>query len=46
MALPDDMNIYYSTSITDLSPDNVYVIEEGLADLKCCLVVPTLKNFQ
>lgn len=42
----NDLMIYCNTTITNLSPSNSYIFEEGLTDCNCMLILPTYHNFE
>lgn len=38
--------LYFNTGITNLSPSNAYIFEEGLTECNCLLFLPTYSNFE
>ena len=41
----NDIMIYCTTAITNLSPSNSYIFEEGLTECNCMLLLPTYSTF-
>jgi hypothetical protein len=42
----EDITIYISKSVSNLSPENIYIFEKGLSEFNCCIICPTTHSFE